>query len=99
MTMTYSVNRTLWLSVRALSSSPLSLARIVRMDPRSLLVALLVSVVWVPCQAAPADANYPARPVRFIVQGAAGSGPDVLARVVVDHLAKRWERAIVVVNK
>jgi tripartite-type tricarboxylate transporter receptor subunit TctC len=38
---------------------------------------------------APALAQtYPERPVRLITQGAAGSGPDVIARIVSDHLGR-----------
>ena len=69
------------------------------MGLKPLLVALCVSLVLAPCHAARADGAYPARPVRLIVQGAVGSGPDVLARIAVDHLAKRWQRPIVVVNR
>jgi tripartite-type tricarboxylate transporter receptor subunit TctC len=66
---------------------------------KRLLAALCISLVRVSCDAAPAEAAYPARPVRVIVQGAVGSGPDVLARIAVEHLTKRWQRSIVVVNR
>ena len=69
------------------------------MGLKALLIALCVCLVLAFPHAARADSAYPARPVRIIVQGAAGSGPDVLARVAVDHLTKRWQRPIVVVNR
>ena len=42
--------------------------------------------------------DYPAKPVRLITQGAAGSGPDVITRIVAAHLAKRWGQQVLVVN-
>ena len=40
---------------------------------------------------APAPAQtYPERPVKLVTQGAAGSGPDVIARIVTDHLGRLW---------
>jgi tripartite-type tricarboxylate transporter receptor subunit TctC len=32
--------------------------------------------------------DYPARPVRIIVSTPAGNGPDVIGRIVADHLAR-----------
>mgnify|MGYP007100193388 CR=1 FL=1 len=42
--------------------------------------------------------DYPTRPVRIITQGAAGSGPDVIARVVFDQLSRQWGQQAVIVN-
>ena len=33
---------------------------------------------------------YPDRPVKLVTQGAAGSGPDVIGRIVSDHLGRLW---------
>ena len=33
-------------------------------------------------------ADYPAKPVRVIAQGAAGSGPDVIVRIVAEQLGR-----------
>jgi tripartite-type tricarboxylate transporter receptor subunit TctC len=63
-----------------------------------LLIFLCAALVSAPSHAASGDL-YPVRPVRVIVQGAVGSGPDVLARQVGDHLRKRWERPLVFVNR
>jgi tripartite-type tricarboxylate transporter receptor subunit TctC len=47
-----------------------------------------------------ADAQtYPASPVRFITQMAAGSGTDPAMRIVVDQLGKMWGQQTVLVNQ
>ena len=43
--------------------------------------------------------NYPSRPVKLIVTGSAGSGPDVLARIVGQQLERRWKEAVLVINQ
>jgi tripartite-type tricarboxylate transporter receptor subunit TctC len=43
--------------------------------------------------------TYPARPVRFIVGGAAGSVPDVIARLIGDRLSTALRQPIVVENR
>jgi tripartite-type tricarboxylate transporter receptor subunit TctC len=43
--------------------------------------------------------TYPARPVRFIVPFTAGTGPDILARILGEAMAKRLGQPIVVENK
>jgi tripartite-type tricarboxylate transporter receptor subunit TctC len=43
-------------------------------------------------------AEYPAKPVKIIAQGAAGSGPDVVARIVADHLGRLWAQPTLIVN-
>lgn len=42
--------------------------------------------------------GYPSRPVRIITQGAAGSGPDVVARLVADKLSRHWQQQVSIVN-
>ena len=42
--------------------------------------------------------EFPARPVKIITQGAAGSGPDVVARVVFDQLGRQWKEQPVIIN-
>jgi tripartite-type tricarboxylate transporter receptor subunit TctC len=56
--------------------------------------ALLSVVLATPAQAQ----NYPASPVKIITQGAAGSGPDVVTRIVADELGKRWNQQLVILN-
>lgn len=43
-------------------------------------------------------ADYPTRPVRIITQGAAGSGPDVIARLVADKLSRLWRQPVTILN-
>ncbi len=49
--------------------------------------------------AAQAQADWPQRPVRIVVPFAAGSSPDILARIVNDKLAARLGQPLVVDNK
>jgi tripartite-type tricarboxylate transporter receptor subunit TctC len=42
--------------------------------------------------------DYPSRPVKVITQGAAGSGPDVIARIVAEELGRLWRQQVVIVN-
>lgn len=62
------------------------------------LLAGVLSVVAGALWPSPAIA-YPDRPVKVIVQGAAGSGPDVVARIVLDALARRWGQPVVIHNQ
>jgi tripartite-type tricarboxylate transporter receptor subunit TctC len=43
--------------------------------------------------------TYPTRPVKMIVQTAAGSSIDVAARIVAEGLARRWGQQVVVFNQ
>ena len=64
----------------------------------STLTALLTLAAALLPAANAAASDYPTRPVRLITQGAAGSGPDVITRIVASHLAKRWGQQVLVVN-
>jgi tripartite-type tricarboxylate transporter receptor subunit TctC len=44
-------------------------------------------------------ADYPNRPVRFLVGFAPGGGTDVLARLIAQHLTQRWGQPVVVENR
>jgi tripartite-type tricarboxylate transporter receptor subunit TctC len=44
-------------------------------------------------------ADYPAKPVRVIAQGAAGSGPDVIVRIVTEQLGRAWGQPVLIVNQ
>jgi len=57
-----------------------------------LLAALFISPV-------PAAADYPDKPIRFIIPSAAGGSPDVLMRILTAELSKRLGVAFVVINK
>jgi len=43
-------------------------------------------------------AGYPTRTVRIITQGAAGSGPDVIARLVGERLGHLWQQPVAILN-
>lgn len=61
--------------------------------------ALLAAFTVLACGAAQAQADWPARPVKLIVPTAAGSAPDVIARLVADKLGAAWGRTLIVENK
>src|SRR5438552_13839700 len=43
-------------------------------------------------------ADFPSRPVKVITQGAAGSGPDVIARLLAEDLGRLWRQQVLIVN-
>jgi tripartite-type tricarboxylate transporter receptor subunit TctC len=60
-----------------------------------LFIAGIVAMLAMPAvQAAPAE--FPQRPIRLIIGSAAGSGPDIISRVLADRLYKSWGQRIVV---
>ena len=63
---------------------------------RSLLATTLALAAAGP--AAKAD-DYPTRPVRIVVSTAAGNGPDVIGRIVANHLARLWGQQVVILNQ
>lgn len=69
------------------------------MKLKRLFISASAALLCAVAPMAPAAADYPGRPVKLIVQGAAGSGPDVLARIVAEQLERRWKEAVVVVNQ
>src|SRR5947199_5418761 len=62
----------------------------------------LCSVAFLGTSATGSPANdeaYPAGYVSIIIQTAAGSGPDVVARLVADRLTQRWGQQVVILNR
>lgn len=55
---------------------------------------LLVAIAARPAQAE----DYPTRSVKLITQGAASSGPDVIARITAEHLGRLWGQQMVILN-
>src|SRR5829696_9085208 len=43
--------------------------------------------------------TFPSKPVRVIVPFAAGTAPDLIARLLADHLQPKWQQSIVVENR
>jgi tripartite-type tricarboxylate transporter receptor subunit TctC len=42
--------------------------------------------------------DYPTGPVKLVTQGAPGSGPDVIARIVADYLGRLWGQQVLVLS-
>lgn len=61
-----------------------------------LLAAIAAAVLLVTPAARAAQTGYPEKPVRLIIGSAAGSGPDIIARLVSDRLYESWNQRIVV---
>jgi len=64
---------------------------------------IVVSTAVVLCAAAPVrDAvaqTYPTKPIRFIVQAAAGGQTDIMARIVGQRLGQAWGQQVIVENR
>src|SRR4051812_48651533 len=62
-------------------------------------VLLLIVLALLGASVAPAQAQYPNRPVRFVVPFPAGGSYDVIARLLGRHLSERWGQQVVVDNR
>ena len=62
---------------------------------KKFLLGLLAFLV---CTVAAAQ-EWPSKPVKFYVAGAAGSAPDIIARVIGEHLSKTWGQQVIVDNR
>lgn len=60
---------------------------------------LLVVVLGLGVVATAAAANWPNRPVKFLVTLGAGSGADIGARLLADRLSRSWAQPVVVENR
>lgn len=63
------------------------------------LAVVSACCVVTPAAFAQASAAWPQKPVRMMVPSAAGTAPDVMARLIGERLAKLWGQAVVVENK
>ena len=61
------------------------------------LAAVAWACMWA-CVPATAQ-SWPTRPVKVIMATAAGSAPDVIARIVTDRLAQMWGQQILILNR
>ncbi len=61
----------------------------------TLAVLLLAAAAALPAQAQ----SWPTRPVKVIMATAAGSAPDVIARIVTDRLAQLWGQQVLILNR
>jgi tripartite-type tricarboxylate transporter receptor subunit TctC len=71
------------------------------MKPHALLGALcsIAVAATLTTRATAKDDTYPSRYVSIIIQTAAGSGPDVVARIVADRLSQRWGQQVAIINR
>ena len=68
--------------------------------PRHLLVRPIVASLPATIGCGPVQAQcWPSRPVKVIMATAAGSAPDVIARIVTDRLAQIWGQQVLILNR
>lgn len=68
---------------------------------QALAAALILAGLSAASHAAQADAaaNFPAKPIRFIVPFAPGAGTDITARTIAQKLTEKWNHQVVVENR
>jgi tripartite-type tricarboxylate transporter receptor subunit TctC len=69
------------------------------MNERRMLVLAMALLAAGPAQAQSNGAAYPARPIHWILPGAAGSPPDVAARIVGEGLAAELGEPVIIENR
>lgn len=67
-------------------------------DSNRLAVGSLAAAFSMLCTTAWAQ-EYPTKPVRYVVPFPAGTGNDVVGRLVTEHLRKHWDQQIIVDNR
>lgn len=70
-----------------------------KLFPRALLAVAAIGTITISGVAAVHAQEWPQRPIRVIVPFAAGSSPDILARIVNDRLSARISQPLIVDNK
>jgi tripartite-type tricarboxylate transporter receptor subunit TctC len=70
-------------------------------ETKSRMRCCIAGVVFAMCgtAAAQAPANYPTRPVRFVISSSIGSGVDIVGRVLADELAQQFGQQFVIDNR
>ncbi|HYF19428.1 MAG TPA: tripartite tricarboxylate transporter substrate binding protein [Ramlibacter sp.] len=66
---------------------------------RTVLAACAAAALAAPLGAAAQQGNWPNRPVKFVVPFSAGSGTDILARMLAEKLTTKYGQGFVVENK
>lgn len=61
-----------------------------------LLAALAIPALLAVPPAQAAQSGYPDKPIRLIIGSAAGSGPDIISRLLADRLYETWKQRVVV---
>jgi len=69
------------------------------MKGRFLSVVLSAISLWLPLAGGAGAQTFPGKPVRILTYFSAGSGPDVLIRVVAEQLSKIWQQSVIVENR
>lgn len=70
-----------------------------RLLVKSKFIVALLCAWWAGAYAGPGPGGYPIKPVRILVGSPAGSGSDVMARVVAQKLTERMGQSVVVDNR
>lgn len=70
-----------------------------RLIAKALAATACIAAACLPAAPALAQATWPARPVKIVVPYPPGTGPDIMARLVSDGLAKELKATFVVENK
>src|SRR5437016_11728111 len=68
-------------------------------SPRALSALVFVTAAICAAASEVAAETYPSRYVSVIIQTAAGSGPDVIARIVADGLTQSWGQQVAIINR
>ncbi len=58
----------------------------------------IAAAAWL-CSAASWAQNFPVKPVRYVVPFAAGTGNDIVARLITDRLTRMWGQQVIVDNR
>ena len=66
------------------------------MRTASLLATVAIPALMATSAAYAAQPAFPDKPIRFIIGSASGSGPDIMARLIADHLYGVWGQRVVV---
>jgi tripartite-type tricarboxylate transporter receptor subunit TctC len=62
------------------------------------LMYVFAAAVWI-CPAASNAQNYPSKPVRYVIPFAAGTGNDIVGRLITERLMRLWGQQIIVDNR
>ncbi len=66
------------------------------MQARKVSAAILTVSLLLAAGAYAAQPAFPSKPIRLIIGSAPGSGPDIIARLLADHLAGAWGQQVIV---
>ena len=62
------------------------------------LMCAIAAAVWM-CAAASWAQSYPAKPVRYVVPFPAGTGNDIVGRLIAERLSRLWGQTVIVDNR